>query len=96
MTTAPVPRLHERCPTTAVRSSRSFTLSDPDDIYSIATFTETTDVNGRDWVHAYDATTKTWTLTSPEARVTTRTVDALGRTIGMQVGDLEPVTMAYL
>jgi RHS repeat-associated protein len=52
---------------------------------ALATFSETTTINGHGWQRAFNATTMTWTMTSPANRTTTMVVDNAGR----------PVQLAY-
>lgn len=74
---------------------RSATLSDPDDPLSLATFPETTDINGRVFSRAFDASQNRITETTPQGRQRFVTLDAQGRITASQVANLTPVGFSY-
>ena len=67
----------------------------PADPLSIRTQTFTVTENWRTSTSVYDFTTRTHTNTSPEGRVSTRTLDTLGRTTSMQVPGFESIHYSY-
>lgn len=81
--------------TATVTQSRSAALSNPADPFSFTTHTETVTVNGRSVTRSYDATSRTYTDTSPAARQTTTQLDANNRPIHQQVGDLTVTYFGY-
>jgi RHS repeat-associated protein len=62
---------------------------------NIATITQANTVNGNSWLQVFDASTRTWTTTSPLGRTTTRVMDQLGRTTRTGVGGILPVDFFY-
>jgi RHS repeat-associated protein len=76
-------------------SSRTVTLSDPNNPLSLVSQSSTTTSNGRATTTIFNAGAKTYTSTSPAGRVTVRTIDAKGRTTRVQVGDLTPADIGY-
>jgi RHS repeat-associated protein len=70
-------------------------LSDPNNLLSVATRTDTETINGNAYTAVYDAATHQQTITSPAGRTTTSTIDNQGRTIARQVGNLTPITYAF-
>ena len=75
--------------------TRSVTLSDPNNLLSLTTQTDTRTLNGRAATSTYTASTKTFTDRSPANRQVTRTLDAQGRVVREQVDSLEPVAFTY-
>ena len=78
-----------------VESSREAVLSDPADPFSMQTLIETTSLNGRVYTLAYDVASQTYTDTSPEGRTMLSAIDAQGRPVSVQLGDLLPVLYSY-
>ena len=76
-------------------TTRSVSLSDPEDLLSVETQTETTVVNGRTSQTVFDAATRRFTSTSAAGRTSTTTIDAQGRVTRTQVGTLTPVDFTY-
>ena len=78
-------------------ASRSLTYSDPADLLSIGTMTDTVTVNGRAYQTVFDGAEKRFTETSPEGRAGTVRVDDHGRIVERQIatGALLPVTFQY-
>jgi len=76
-------------------SQRTVTLADPANLLSLLTFTSTETINGRVFSGSYNATSRTFTQTSPTNRSTTVTVDALGRPLQQQLTGVDPINYAY-
>jgi RHS repeat-associated protein len=96
---APLPgTLSVRTPsglTATLTTTRALTLSDPNNVFSFATITDTVTLNGRTGTSTYTAATKTLTDTSPAGRQVTSTLDPQGRVLTTQVTGLAPITFAY-
>jgi YD repeat-containing protein len=71
--------------------TRTITLADPVNPFSILSLIDTVNVNGRTTTSTYTAATRTVTLRSPAGRTTTLTLDARGRTLSVQSGGLAPL-----
>jgi len=76
-------------------STRTATLSNPDNPLSLTTLDYTRVLNGRTATSHFDAATRTFTDTSPAGRVRTRTIDPQGRTTASQLTGLAAVTRTY-
>jgi RHS repeat-associated protein len=74
---------------------RAVTLSDPSDVLSLTALTDTRTVNGRVYTSSYSAATQTFTDTTPAGRQTLRTIDAQGRPVQTQLGNLAATAMTY-
>lgn len=81
--------------TSTTSSTRQVTLSDPNNPLSLTQLVETATLNGNTWQSSYNAATKTFTRTSPLGRVSTLTVDSLGRPVSAQVAGVAAQTYAY-
>jgi RHS repeat-associated protein len=81
--------------TSTLMTSRTATLSDPNNLLSLITQTDTVALNGRTGTSTYTAATKTFTDTSPAGRQVTSTLDPQGRVLTTQVTGLAPITFAY-
>jgi RHS repeat-associated protein len=83
----------------AISTDRKVTLTDPSDLFSVSSITDTTTVNGQLFTRTYQmltgTTTRTITDGSPEGRRAVRTLDPRGRVVKTQVGDLLPVNYSY-
>jgi RHS repeat-associated protein len=77
--------------TSTTTTSRAITLSGA----SLATFLEQTNVNGNTWQRLFNASTRTWTSTSPLGRTQTTIVDAAGRPTQMTAPEVAPFTFTY-
>jgi YD repeat-containing protein len=62
---------------------------------SLATLTETTNLNGDTWTRVFNAATRTWLTTSPAGRTSTTVVDAAGRTTQVTVPGITPRTASF-
>ncbi|MCF6324308.1 MAG: putative Ig domain-containing protein [Gammaproteobacteria bacterium] len=78
-----------------ITASRQATLSDPVDLLSHTSLTNTTSVNGRTTVNRYNAAARSWTLTSPENRIATTLLDAKGHVVQSQITGIEPIDYGY-
>ena len=76
-------------------STRSAVLANSADPLSLVSLTETTTVDGRTATNTYTAETRTFVNTTPAGRVQTFSLDALGRLVQGQHGNLDPVHLAY-
>jgi len=59
--------------------TRTVTLADPTNLFSLLTQTDTTKVNGLAWTDLYDATTRVRTTTTPMGRVSSTTLNTKAR-----------------
>jgi len=82
-------------PTYSVSSTASAELSDPDDPFSLVSITGSATVNGQTTSSTYTAASKALVETSPGGRVSSLTIDDLGRTVSSQFGDLAPIIAVY-
>lgn len=76
-------------------SSRSVTLSNPQDPLSVVSETDVTTVNGKSWTTAYSASARTFTTTTPVGRQTTTTVDTAGHPTQFSVPNIAVTSMLY-
>ena len=70
-------------------------MSDINDLFSFATLTKTTTVNGQAYTSVYDKANLGYTNTSPEGRVTTTQLNSKGRPAQSTVANLLPVNYSY-
>jgi RHS repeat-associated protein len=75
--------------------TRSVTLSDPNNILSLASLVETSTVNDKSWTSSFDAATRTIAQLSPAGRQSSATLDAKGRTVLVHRPSLVDSTMTY-
>ena len=78
-----------------VTRSKTVTLTDPSDIYSVASSQDTIGRNGKNTTIVFDRANLTYTITSPEQRVTTHVVDELGRLTEVRRPGIEPLHFVY-
>jgi RHS repeat-associated protein len=81
--------------TSTLTTTRTATLSNPNDPLSLTSQTDTLVINGRTYSSVFNQTAKTITTTTPAGRVSTVTLDALGRVIAEQVAGLEAIGYGY-
>lgn len=81
--------------TSTVQFSRSAVLSTPGDPLSLKTLAETTTVNGRAFRSVFQRETLTFTYTTPEGRLGTRTINDRSRATRTQINGLAPVDFSY-
>ncbi len=75
--------------------ARSVVLSNPANLLSVQTTTDTTSVNGETWTNTYATATNTLTSTTPAGRTTTSHYDGLGHLLEVDVPELLPLTFQY-
>ncbi len=76
-------------------TTRAVTLTNPIDLLSLATISQTVTVNGRAYAASYNAATRTLTQTSPAKRQMTTIFDSRGNTTLAQFGGLAAASFAY-
>jgi RHS repeat-associated protein len=76
-------------------STRSATLSNPNDLFSVTALSSTSTVNGKTWQSAWDAATHTVTSLSPMGRRSTSLLDDKGRVLSSRQAALLPVDVTY-
>ncbi|MEO5371598.1 MAG: hypothetical protein H7833_16130 [Magnetococcus sp. DMHC-1] len=81
--------------TRTIKNGRTATLFDIDDKLSLNILTETSNINGRISSSLYNATTRTATLTTPAGRVTTHTIDPMGRPVMQHIAGLADLQYSY-
>jgi len=75
--------------------SRSVSLNNPGDPFSLNTQTDTTTVNGRVFTRAFTASNRTYVNTTPVGRKMTETLDAKERISSIQVAGLAATQFSY-
>jgi RHS repeat-associated protein len=75
--------------------SRSAALEDELDPLSVISATTTFTLNGEEYTREFTAATRTVTDTTPMGRERMTILDAKGRVVSEQVGNLEPTTIVY-
>ena len=73
--------------TTTVESTETVTLTDPNDLLSLETVTQTSVIDGKTYTRVYDVPARSETETSPAGRTVTTTRDAAGRVSRVDYGD---------
>lgn len=81
--------------TNLMTSGRSTTLSNDLDILSVRSWRETNAVNGRAYVNAYDAATRTQTNTTPAGRKLVAIYDRFMRPLREEILGLQPTFYRY-
>jgi YD repeat-containing protein len=84
--------------TSTVTQSRTVTLSSPGDLLSVVTETDTLNVNGRAYTTTYTAVDKKFTLSSPEGRKRSTSINDKGDLTRVSYPDspsLSPATFSY-
>jgi len=76
-------------------SDRTVNLSDPNNLLSLSTQTDTVTVNGKSSTHDYNAANRTTTHTSPAGRTTQTVIDTQGRSTQISVPGLAPLSYSY-
>lgn len=101
------PRFGHQAPTTAssiklpsnltstTTVTRSLSLSDPYNPLSLTAWSQTTSLNGKNFVSSYAPTTRTWTLRTPLGRQTVTTLDTNGRPATSKFAAFETTSLAY-
>lgn len=75
--------------------SRSMTLTNPSNPFSLQTQTNTSSINGRTYRSVFSAAQRTLATTSPVGRASTITLDALERVHSLQAGGLAAAMFNY-
>ena len=75
--------------------TRDVVLTDPLDPLSLESLTDTMTVNDRTYTRDYDPVSRTFTLTTPEGRVTSMRVDGQRRPIEVSAPGRAPVSITY-
>ncbi|MCF6211896.1 MAG: RHS repeat protein [Gammaproteobacteria bacterium] len=78
-----------------VTQQRQAELSNPGDLLSHTSLTETLTVNGKATVNIFETATNTWILTTPEGRTRTTVLDDKGRVLSMQASGLAALNFSY-
>ncbi len=81
--------------TRTITTTRTATLSDPNNLLSLTRLTDTVTGNGAVSTRVYDGTSRLFTGTTPAGRSVTLSLDALGRITQEQIAGLAPVGYAY-
>jgi len=81
--------------TANLTGQRTADLADVNNPLSLTTLTDSVTLNGHTHTTVYDAASKTFTATSPEARQTQAIIDSQGRVTQTQVTGLLPVSHTY-
>jgi RHS repeat-associated protein len=81
--------------TSSTTVSRTATLTDPSNPFSLTQQTDTVLVNGQTYTRVYDAATRTFTMMSPTGRNAMASIDTVGRVARVQDGNLAPVAFTY-
>ncbi len=81
--------------TRTVTGERTVTLTNPADLFALATLDETLTVNGRPTTQSFTVSTRTLLTTTPTGRQVTMIVDEQGRVTSRQVAGLDPVVTTY-
>ncbi len=78
-----------------VASTRTATLSNPGDPFSLVALTDTLKMNYRTYTGTYNSAARTWTLTTPAGRQSTMLLDDQGRLVQQQLPGLAPLRYDY-
>lgn len=78
-----------------ISTSRTVSLSDPANLLSLQSLTETTTVNDKQATSVYSALDSSWTSISPEGRQSTRFLNEKGRVQTLQIPNLADVFYEY-
>lgn len=81
--------------TNVISTQRTVKLASPDDPFSLVSFSESNDFNGRKFNSTYTAATQTTVTTTPAGRQTVTKYDSLMRPVQEQIGDLAPIGYTY-
>ena len=81
--------------TSTLAKERTVNLSDPNNLLSLISLTDTITLNGRAFTSVYDAATNTFAQASAAGRKATSTIDALGRLTQGQVSGLLSANFTY-
>jgi RHS repeat-associated protein len=76
-------------------STRTATLSNPGDPFSLVALTDTLKMNNRTYTGTYNTTSRAWTLITPAGRQSTLMLDDQGRLVQQQAPGLAPLRYDY-
>ena len=79
----------------SITRTQSIDLADPTNLLSLTRLTDTVRINGRTATRVFDATTRTWTVTSPAGRQINAVIDTQGRPTQVRVPGLADLTVSY-
>lgn len=82
-------------PDSSMTATRQATLSNPNDLLSLVTQTDTTTINGKVFKTAYNAAQRQFTTTTPLNRSMVVTIDAQSRALTVQQAGILPVSYTY-
>jgi RHS repeat-associated protein len=75
--------------------TRTATLTDPNDLFSLSGLSETRSINGRTYTHSFAAAGKVFTTSTPAGRQISTTVNDRRRPVRMQIANLLPSEFGY-
>jgi RHS repeat-associated protein len=81
--------------TRTITATRTATLANPNDLFSLTNLTDTVTDNGAISTRVYNGTLRLLTSTSAIGRTSTANLDAQGRVTQQQIAGIEPVTYTY-
>ncbi len=76
-------------------TTKSVALASPNDPYTLASATTIYSANGHPWTRTFNATSRTWTTTSPMGRTRSTTSDSAGRPVSASVPNVAPFSFIY-
>ncbi len=77
-------------------TTRAIVLANPNDLYSLASETDTSVVNGNTWTKVFTAgPPAVWITTSPLGRTSSMTIDQAGRPLSVSVPNVTPLSFQY-
>jgi RHS repeat-associated protein len=79
----------------SLTTSRSVTLTDPNDALSLTSQTDIVTINGLNYTSTFDAASKTITSKTPSQRQTITTLDYNGRMVEVAIDSMEPIKFTY-
>ncbi len=91
---APVQSFTTKTPS-GLTSTQTASVTDTLASGALATLTEQTTLNGNTWTKVFNASTRTWTTTSPVGRTSTMTIDLAGRPTLTSTPNVTPFVSAY-
>ncbi len=78
-----------------IKTARSYSFADPNDLLNITKFSETTNIDGDAYTRSYDRKTNTFTSTTPMVRVTTTKLNDAGQAVEIDAPGVAPVSIEY-
>ncbi len=80
---------------TNISQRRNVQLEDKADPLSLISLSNTTSINGQDFLKLFDVTTRKWTATSPAGRSVSEIINDSGRPIRSQIAGLDATVFTY-